>query len=565
MSGEGLREMTVAEMNELRAKAGLAPLIEDDAPSKVSNQKTVMQQEYEEDKTKKKEKEDLRGGIRVQHSYDDFEEETDTILVLEDKNILDDDDDDDVLVNLNLQDKERAKRNQELRRKKTIYDAYDEHERTGSILSKYDEKDDKNKGFVVSVDKTVQYKKPEDSMTVRGDSGMEGAILMSSSTEERKIASDYYTSDEAKIVFNKKREKKKVVKKKKNLKKRTMSVLKEIASEEGEHLMSREDLEKKKAMEEQKEIEEREARFKRYKMAEQLSSEQSKIVFEDDQEEGRMIKNLQRKKVVAKPKTEDIVKRVEESKKKIQAKKDEDGVVFSSVHEFLSAIPTGGGEDEEEEDIHKMLTFKKSEPEIMDIEDKESIDKEKEDIRSEERRDSITNDDRESMDIEEKELPSKPEVSGFIPTDLTTMEETSRSNNPKSLGATLALLRKTKGLLDKEVVVGRVNDKKNEVMGNPDVKDPDPDGLPEINLDEYDENGRLLTIKERYRKFSQAFHGKRPGKNKMEKRAKKLKELEKSKRQTFDDALKKLENIKKAQVDNKAPFLVLSGHKHLKK
>lgn len=549
MSGEGLREMTVAEMNELRAKAGLAPLVEDDTP-KTTNQRTVMQNEYEANKSKVKEKKDLKGGIRIHHNFDDIEEDTETILVLEDKNILEDDDsDEDVLVNLNLLEKEKSRRNQELKKKRTIYDEYDEHDRSGSILSKYDEKEKGPKGFVVSVDKTVSFKTPEDSTTMRHENS-NGAILMSNPNYEKKIASDYYTPDEAKIVFNKKRDKKKVVKKKKSMKKRALTLLKDLEAEEHE-LISREDFENVQKKEDVKEQEENRARFKRYKMAEQSASERSKLVFDDEKEESRYAKNLERsrRKIIEQRNPEDIAKRVAEARQKEEENnKEDDGIVFSSVHEFLSVIPTGGGEDEaEEDDIHQMLTFKQSVPEeVMEVNEENEKEKSKD------------------VEIESMELETEtPRLK--VPTEETLENNAPKKFSSKGLGSTLEFLKRTQPLFDQKIVVGRATDKKEIIMGNPDNKEPRDNDLPRINLDEYDEHGNVLSTKERFRKFSQAFHGKKSGKNKLEKRSKRIKEMEKAKRQTIDDALKRLENVHKAQEEKKTPYIAMSGYKHLKK
>jgi U4/U6.U5 tri-snRNP-associated protein 1 len=81
----------------------------------------------------------------------------------------------------------------------------------------------------------------------------------------------------------------------------------------------------------------------------------------------------------------------------------------------------------------------------------------------------------------------------------------------------LALL-KTKAVQEEKLdsVIGRKTDKLHDV----DIRDP----APKIRLDHVDEYGRKLTPKEAFRQMSHKFHGKKPGKNKQEKRIKQIKE-----------------------------------------
>lgn len=126
-------------------------------------------------------------------------------------------------------------------------------------------------------------------------------------------------------------------------------------------------------------------------------------------------------------------------------------------------------------------------------------------------------------------------------------EDTSRS-----LAATLALAR-TKGYVDKDtnqkkpsasissakkakleakayiVEEKRDGDSRREFRGSRgahlrQVKEPE-DYKPEINIEYTDDTGRKLNTKEAFKHMCYRFHGKGPGKNKIDKRLKKL-ELE---------------------------------------
>uniref|UniRef100_A0A1A9VS64 Uncharacterized protein n=1 Tax=Glossina austeni TaxID=7395 RepID=A0A1A9VS64_GLOAU len=66
---------------------------------------------------------------------------------------------------------------------------------------------------------------------------------------------------------------------------------------------------------------------------------------------------------------------------------------------------------------------------------------------------------------------------------------------------------------------------------------------PNIKLEYIDDNGRILSLKETFRYLSHKFHGKGPGKNKIEK------------------CLKKMEQEGQKQKETKTAFVVLSGGK----
>jgi hypothetical protein len=86
---------------------------------------------------------DLKG-LRVTHDLSEFDENAEGILVLEDKNVLDEDGD--ALTSVAVAEQAKAKKNIENRMKKTAYSALDENELENPgqtrILSQYDEEID---------------------------------------------------------------------------------------------------------------------------------------------------------------------------------------------------------------------------------------------------------------------------------------------------------------------------------------------------------------------------------------------------------------------------------------
>jgi len=104
---------------------------------------------------------------------------------------------------------------------------------------------------------------------------------------------------------------------------------------------------------------------------------------------------------------------------------------------------------------------------------------------------------------------------------------------------------------------GRNNDKM-QMLINQQIDKADP--APAIQLDYIDEYGRQMTPKEAFRKLSHRFHGKTPGKMKMEKRMKKYEEEQKLKAMSsVDTPLMTVQAMQAKQLATKMPYIVLSG------
>lgn len=85
---------------------------------------------------------------------------------------------------------------------------------------------------------------------------------------------------------------------------------------------------------------------------------------------------------------------------------------------------------------------------------------------------------------------------------------------------------------------------------------------PSFKLEYRNESGRELSEKEAFRELSHKFHGKKPGKQKAEKRTKKLEEkLVMMKMSSTDTPLNTVERMKQKQKDIGCAYLVLSGGK----
>lgn len=85
---------------------------------------------------------------------------------------------------------------------------------------------------------------------------------------------------------------------------------------------------------------------------------------------------------------------------------------------------------------------------------------------------------------------------------------------------------------------------------------------PNVKLDYIDDDGHLLNSKEAFRYLSHKFHGKGPGKNKIEKRLKKgIQEQLMMKMSSTDTPLGTLNMLQAKQKETQSPFIVLSGNK----
>ena len=83
---------------------------------------------------------------------------------------------------------------------------------------------------------------------------------------------------------------------------------------------------------------------------------------------------------------------------------------------------------------------------------------------------------------------------------------------------------------------------------------------PEVNLEYIDQEGRILNEKEAFRQLSHKFHGKGPGKNKIDKRMKKLMQESKLRQMSsIDTPLNTVKKLQEKQKELASPYVVISG------
>ncbi|KAK0412728.1 hypothetical protein QR680_006372 [Steinernema hermaphroditum] len=153
------------------------------------------------------------GGLIVGHSKEAFLDGRDTILVLQDKSVLDDDGEE-VLVNPNLVENEMHKKNVELRKRKEVYRPYEQAmdefgESTGQVLAKYDEELEGMKRETFRLDAKGELDVEQEAEEDRIKRELEKATrnLQTLDQEKFKVASEFYTEEEM-ISFRKPKKKK---------------------------------------------------------------------------------------------------------------------------------------------------------------------------------------------------------------------------------------------------------------------------------------------------------------------------------------------------------------------
>ncbi|CAG9113682.1 unnamed protein product [Plutella xylostella] len=155
-------------------------------------------------------------GLRVAHDLDALGEENEVVLTLADKEVLAEDAED-VLVNVNIVDDEKYKKNLVERKKaKTGYKAYDDDEDMEAlalgyskpVLAKYDEEIDqgkkasKEKGFVIGDEDGLEALKFKQAM-MRERLSRPDRILESLAMPAPRLASAYYDEQEMQAKFKK--------------------------------------------------------------------------------------------------------------------------------------------------------------------------------------------------------------------------------------------------------------------------------------------------------------------------------------------------------------------------
>lgn len=482
-------------------------------------------------------------GLKVSHAMSEFEEGGETILTLKDRNILGEEDEDvDELTNVNIEDRERLKKNLEAKKQKPGYNPYDDDQFNGSkpsILPQYEDEEEEG-GFVIgragkikpvidTVDeKTVSQKLKEQSL----------------SYEKMQEIKDYYTQEEVNATFKKPKNKKK-----KKTRRKT--------NDEDDINVSTTTDDTTPAAPRSRTID-----------------PDANFVDDDDLQEAlaraRRVANKEKNKLLKKMTPEEIAKQIrEEENSKMDEDEEEGGLVLSETTEFINAvgsnIPTFAPKETVAPAPKETVapTPKETVPSAP-VKEEPVRHVQVEDVTDTPMEDPIEEKDAVMEEVEEEktEVPmvEEPLVSSGLAATLSLLNqkgiiakpteeqikrdkiaaeqirwqnEQRKREHQRELEEKREKERRKGGDRGKDRNSDRVREAEREREREKEREDAQrmreyelamQNYKPEVNLEYTDDNGRIMKTSEAFRYMSHKFHGKTSGKTKTEKRMQKIEE-----------------------------------------
>lgn len=582
-------------LEEMDEEFGVGALIEEEFNMKKKTEKNYSSK-------------DLKGLV-VGHAREQFEEGENVILTLKDKGVLEESDD--VLENVNFIDSEKAAKNIENKLRKNDYKPYDdEYDEFGmvkkkNLLSKYDEEIEgvKKETFVIGssgVDREKQLELIRMKLKQQQEVTLDLPVL--------KIANEYYTTEEM-VRFKKPKKKVRKVRKRELLKPEDLIPLpgegagvdhgsrkssKTITSKQSNNVTN--EKEEELSGNASSEVIDMEIDKNDLDEPEILGPDEdlTGVPVEEDKAELELqialtkARKLKQKEILSSrsEKVAEAIKKSEENQSIVTSPNQNKigSIVLNSTAEFcrtLGEIPTygmSGNRDEEAEELMNICTSELFYENIGDsgMQEKFIKDYEKELIEEKRRLDQEAQNRGawNEVDIEEKPveiknrenepiLEEEPDVSvglagalvlamkkGYLEQESKKMSSAPR---PSQLQAQTYTIEEKFYEDDKfgkrDRYTGPIQDFKEKDTYKPDVK-----------LEYIDDSGRILTAKEAFRYLSHKFHGKGPGKNKVDKRMKKLDQDARLKQMSSTDTpLNTLKMLQEKQKELQTPYIVLSG------
>ncbi|XP_075154055.1 U4/U6.U5 tri-snRNP-associated protein 1 [Haematobia irritans] len=530
----------------------------------------LVQQEQVEARRKAYDEKHLKG-LKVDHDMDDFTEGKSIILTLKDADVLDEKEGD-TLVNVNMLDDERYRKNVANKKQNPLsygYNVYEEqYDELGNpiergVLEKYDEDLDGNKkktrNFVIG--ENIEEEREHRRKLLEIKTKLAGKRLETLADTEITLASDTLTEAE---MAKFKKPKKKVKKLRQKLKADDLMPLSEesssnnFGSRSGRH---------------------------RSPSDRDLSTEEQDIkIEEEDDDLGRILskarklkqkENLIQKSLPVDIKVEVKTENEEENAMDVDGNRDSN-IVLNATAEFcrtLGDIPTYGMAGNRDEDSNDMIDYEVNEIQEERLSDHDDVlvdtghgtwnSVNPDEVNKPANLDNIVNEVEEVAILDEE-----PDVGAGVANALRLAlskgylekEEHNRPSNSKMAH----LQAKNYSIEDKNVGEDdKFGGRRDRYHGGPIMEFKDKDNFkPNVKLEYIDDNGRILNLKEAFRYLSHKFHGKGPGKNKIEKRLKKMEQegLMKTMSST-DTPLGTLTMLQQKQKETKTPYVVLSGGK----
>lgn len=471
-------------------------------------------------------------GLKVAHDIEEFTEDRQVILTLEDKDVLADDGD--TLMNVNMKDNERYKKNvvnKKLNPQHYGYDVFeDQYDDFGNfigrgVLAKYDEEIDGNKKSTFTIGESKELIQQQQRRALEVKAKLQNKTLESLNIEPLKLASDHYTEEE---MTKFKKPKKKVKKLRKQLKADDLlEIVGDASIEESKDLGSR----NRREGNEKPKINLNAGMLPSHPEEEDLSSIKIEPVDEDQEYILSKAKRIKQNEIIKKEipietiKTEVKMETEEDSEEEML--RSNNHIILNQTAEFcrtLGDIPTYG-----------MAGNRDEATDMMDLEE---------------------NDDDEEMaekrgkwnQVDPNEEPKLVEgIPVPEPEEVVVLDE--EPDIALSMANALKLAM-SKGYLEKEDSNKPSNTRfahiqaqhysiEDKAYGEDDKYSRRGGGgsgyngplsefreksgyKPNVKLEYIDDNNQKLTPKEAFRYLSHKFHGKGPGKNKIEKRLKKM-------------------------------------------
>ncbi|XP_012057621.1 PREDICTED: U4/U6.U5 tri-snRNP-associated protein 1 [Atta cephalotes] len=500
---------------------------------------------------------DLKG-LKVEHNLETFEEGKTVILTLKDQEVLNENDD--LLVNVNMIDNERYKRSVLNKIKKPTYDPYadenfDEYGfPKNKILEKYDEEIDgeKKDNFVLGTNNVVEFKRRQIE-TVK--QRLANKKLETLQMTEPKLASEYYNEEEL-AKFKKPKKKIRKIRTKKKLK---ADDLVPVDNDYLRDLGSR----RRKKPEDSKDndtldVDDLEA------PAEDLTG----IKLEEDDKELELQLALKKTQRLKEGHLAGIQKTIETIKHEIlNSEENQSGnIVLNSTAEFcrtLGDIPTYGLAGNREENGQELMDF-----EMDGIKEEPPANEEEDDGRGAWNTVHLDENISEPVVMEAAILDAEPSlghgVGGALKLAMSKGYLQKEDSNRPSASRFAHLQAQNYSIEDKTYGDDDKFGRRDRFNG-PTSDFKEKEGFkPNVKLEYIDDDGHVLCAKEAFRYLSHKFHGKGPGKNKVEKRMKKAEQEVLMKRMSSTDTpLGTLNLLQAKQKETQSPYIVLSGSKQM--
>lgn len=504
---------------------------------------------------------DHLSGVKVLHGLDKVIEGGAVVMTLKDQSILADGDineEVDMLENIEIgEQKQRNEAYKAAQKKGTYEDKFNDDPLSKKpMLSHYD---DPMEDEGVTLDEGGRFTGEAEKMLEELRKRIEGGSVQKKTedlTSAAKMTSDYFTADE--MLQFKKPKKKKSHRKKEKLDLDALEA-EAIASGLGAADRGSRNDGKRQSARELEQKADAEKRSTAYQAAISKAEEASKAL----RKEKMPGKPAEEEELVFGDDYEDLQKSLEQARKLSLRKQEEAaGSGPQSVAELATANKGQVDADAAEGDTQQnKVVITEMEEFVWGLQLNEETRKpEAEDVFMDEDDDdmppgTIAKDDTSRLGVIKEEAVIEEPKKDTEEEEVIPAEVVHEAAVGKGLAGALKFLQERGTLNEGTNWGGRTTDKKKSKLVGVE------DGPKEIRIERMDEFGRVMTPKEAFRDLSHKFHGKGPGKMKLEKRQKKYQDDLKTKQmKSSDTPLMSAEKMREAQARGQTPYLVLSGN-----